>query len=90
MKREFHVAVETNRDTGKIVAVYLRVRRGRVADTREHVPGALFADYNSRGELLGIEMLAPCKAAELRKVASDDPAVKEFFRLATPRAMVAA
>jgi len=47
---EFSMSVETH--TGEPLAAYFRVRRGKVARTREFKDGILYADYNSKGELL--------------------------------------
>lgn len=49
--------IETDPETGEIIAVYLRIRRGRSAETREIVAGVAYADYDRRGRLLGIELL---------------------------------
>ena len=42
-----------------LMAVYVTVRDGESARTDELVSGVVFADYNERGELLGIEILEP-------------------------------
>lgn len=36
---------------------YVRVREGQVGETREIVPGEVFADFDSEGRLLGVEVL---------------------------------
>ena len=54
----FRVSVETNDHTGEIIAVYFQVRKGKVANTKERVQDTLFADYDRKGRLLGVELLA--------------------------------
>lgn len=59
MDDRFHfvVNVETDDQTGEIMAVYIWFRKGRVSTTKECVEGAVFADYSRNGKLLGIEIL---------------------------------
>jgi hypothetical protein len=54
---------------------------------KEYDGGSVFADYDRQGELLGIEMLAPCKVSVLDKIAGQEPA-KRFIKGAIPRAML--
>lgn len=84
MKFNFELSVEVENQTGELLAVYFQVRKGSVAETKEYQEGAVFADYNSRGDLLGIELLAPCRIAVLDKIAKDGPA-KKFIRRSVPR-----
>ena len=85
---EFSMSVETQ--TGEPLAAYFRVRRGRVARTREFKDGVLFADYNSKWELLGVELLGPCKVCDLEKTAIEEPEAQNFMRRSAPRDMVPA
>lgn len=87
-KFSFQVTIETHDQTGSVIAVYFRFRKGRSATVREYADGNVFADYNRRGELLGIEMLAPCKVSVLNDIAKITQA-KEFIRKTIPRAMLA-
>ena len=64
-KFDFRVSVETRNQTGEVLAVYFQVRKGKTKLTKEHAGGNVFADYDKRGKLLGIEMLAPCRASVL-------------------------
>ena len=86
-KFSFHVNVETHDQTGEVLAVYLQIRKGKASTTREYADGNLFADYDKRGELLGIEMLAPCRAAVLDRIATEAQE-KRFLRRAVPRGML--
>lgn len=83
MKPSFEVSIETDHRTGEIMVVYLQVRRGKVAKTKELVDGTAFADYNAKGELLGVEFLAPCSVNLSDKI-SDAPDVKKFIRQKLP------
>ena len=82
----FSISVGTNKRTGEIMSVYFQIRKGKASEVREHCGGAAFANYNSKGELLGIELLAPCKPSVLTRL-SADPNVKKFIRGGIPRQM---
>ncbi|HUE17058.1 MAG TPA: DUF2283 domain-containing protein [Planctomycetaceae bacterium] len=83
----FGMSVEVDNRTGRILAVYFRVRKGKSAETKEFDRGKVFVDYNSRGELLGIEMLAPSTIAVLDRVTSNEPQSRQFVRHSVPREM---
>lgn len=92
-KFRFRMSVETDDATGKVLAVYFQVRAGKTYENREFQKGAVVADYNKHGELLGIELLAPTKASVLDKVVSQEtPDVrrrtKQFVHESGPRAFV--
>jgi hypothetical protein len=55
--------LETSVDerTGRMRAAYLRIREGKVARTKEIEDGVAYADYDKSGQLLGIELLGPCR-----------------------------
>ncbi len=86
-KFSFCVSVETQDQTGKVIAVYFQVRKGKTKTTREYADGNAFADYDKHGQLLGIELLAPCRAAILDRIAKQAP-TKRFVRDAVPRGML--
>lgn len=44
---------------GRVLAAYVNIRWGVVAETREIVSGSLFVDLDSEGRLLGMEILGP-------------------------------
>lgn len=83
----FGVSVEVDNRTGRILAVYCRVRKGRHHETRELVANKVFADYNTRGELLGVELLAPISVAVLDRVTCNEPQSRDFIRRSVPREM---
>jgi uncharacterized protein YuzE len=64
---------------GKLLAVYIRIREGQVEDTLEVDEDRAFADYDVAGQLLGVELLAPCKVEVLNNLAEKEPAeVQEY------------
>jgi uncharacterized protein YuzE len=85
----FRVTVETHDRTGEVLAVYFQVRKGKTKTTREHADGNVFADYDRHGRLLGVEMLAPCRASVLDNIARQASA-KQFIRRAIPHGMLMA
>ena len=86
---DFQLSVETNDQTGDVVAVYFQIRKGQSAKVKEYAGGAAFADYDRKGRLLGIELLEPCKASVLSSIA-EQPSAKNFVRNAVPRGMLLA
>lgn len=86
----FQINVETDNRTGEVLAVYFLIRKGKSAEVREFCDGKAFADYDSKGTLLGIELLAPCKLRLLDKIEGTEPEVRRFVKRAAPRAMVTA
>lgn len=83
--------VSVDEQTGQVRAAYLRVRQGQVDQTREVAPGRAFADYDATGLLLGIELLAPCTAEVLDRIAAGEPLpIRSFVSGAVPRQLVSA
>lgn len=87
------VSVETDRKTGAVIAVYFQIRKGNVRKTRECEDGKAFADYNYKGELIGIELLAPCSVTVVDQLAEHEPLeirkkAKRLMRESGPPAMV--
>ncbi len=75
--------------TGNVVAVYLRVREGDVADTHEVKDGFAYADYDANGLLLGIELLGPCEVQVLDQLVKSEPEpVRRFLLSGAPRGLV--
>jgi hypothetical protein len=92
---QFAVSITTEDFTGEVISVYFQIRRGKVHETREFTNGAALADYNRNGELLGIELLEPCRVSIVDQLAANEPAAtrrlaKSFMRRAGPREMIAA
>src|SRR5258708_34426125 len=83
------VSVDTH--TGDVLAVYLRVRIGKAAETREFADGNAFADYDNAGKLLGVEVLGPCEAKDFDRISRGEPkSVKRFLRGSLPVQMLIA
>lgn len=89
MKFRFRVAVQTDERSGRIMSAYLQFREGKAAKVVEYADGNAFANYNRKGELLGIELLGPCRLSVLEKVAKTKE-VRDFVRRVTPREMAVA
>src|SRR5207302_1987158 len=64
------VDVAIDKDTGRTLAVYFQIRNGKAAEVREIEDGVAYANYNRKGELLGVEILAPAASPSL--IASRD------------------
>jgi uncharacterized protein YuzE len=90
IKNSFDISVETDQRTGEVIAVYFEFRKGRVKVTKELCDGDAFADYDSSGTLLGLEILAPCSGRVLTRIEGMEPESKRFLKEAAPRAMVTA
>ena len=73
------------RNDGTIEAVYILVRDNKAARTKEIVEDVLLADYNSRGQLVGIEILAPVKIAKIAMLV-EEPRRRPFRRFVRDRA----
>jgi hypothetical protein len=87
----FDVKVSANPATGKVHAVYLRVSQGQVEETREVQPGRVLADYDAGGNLLGVELLGPCRVDTLLAIFQSEPdPVRQFVTGAAPRELVPA
>ena len=86
MKPSFAISICTNEKTGDIMAVYFQVGKGKAAEVKEFCGGAAFANYTRKGELLGVELLAPCRLSVLNRFTADN-SVKRFIRRAIPRQM---
>lgn len=81
MATKFRLEISYDGTTGEPVAAYLRVREGPVAETKEVSEGVAFADYAADGSLLGIELLAPCAADVLDRIAANEPdPVRHFLQ----------
>jgi Protein of unknown function (DUF2283) len=88
-KPAFRVETSVDDRTGRVVAVYLRVREGKVAKTKELEEGLANADYDANGALLGIELLGPCPVDLLNRIGEGEaPAVQRFLRGAMPHELV--
>ncbi|MBI2192633.1 MAG: DUF2283 domain-containing protein [Planctomycetes bacterium] len=68
----------SGRDDGTIDAIYIRLSNDKIARTKEIDRDALLADYNAKGKIVGIEILAPVKIEEVVKLV--DPAKRPHLR----------
>ncbi len=84
--------LETSFDEkGEPVAAYLRIREGKVAETREASAGVVFADYGAEGLLLGIELLGECGVAVLDRLSEREPeTVRRFLQKGARRQLIVA
>ena len=94
-KVSFAISITADEETGNVMAVYFQVRKGKMHETREFEDGAAFADYNQNGELIGVEILSPCKVNIVDQLAANEPPevrlrTKRFMKQCGPRQMIAA
>jgi uncharacterized protein YuzE len=85
----FEMSVSARKD-GALRAAYVRLSQGRVAKTREIVEDVLLADYDSRGRLLGIEILAPVNLSDVLRLVEPlaRKAFQRFMTRAAPKKLV--
>jgi hypothetical protein len=85
------LSVSVDEQTGNVQAVYFYLRKGTTVETREVSEGRAFADYDDQGQLLGVELLAPCTVTVLDSLVEKEPEpIKNFLRAAAPRELVPA
>ncbi len=73
------------RDDGTIEALYILVRDEKATRTKEIVEDILLADYNKRGQLIDIEVLAPVKIAKITTL-MEEPRRRPFRRFVKEQA----
>jgi len=74
---------------GRAAVVYLRIREGKLAETREIVDGSVNADYDSDGVLLGGELYGRCRLEDLAAFSAGEPEeVRRFLTGAVPCGML--
>ena len=79
-KIHFQITLTAGED-GKLRAVYVYLRKTMVAKTKEIVQGTVLADYDSRRNLVGIEILGPAKIRVLAELVDEEHRA-EFRRFA--------
>ena len=90
-KPRFKVSVSTDESTGKLIAAYLYVRAGKSVETIEIEEDRAYADYDAAGQLIGVELLAPCHVKVLdRLTEKESDEVREFLHSSPPRSLVLA
>jgi uncharacterized protein YuzE len=85
MAEEFNIQFQislSGRSDGTLEAMYIRLRKGTVARTEEKEDDVLLCDYDRRGNLLGIEILAPVTLNKLARLVSQ-PVRQPFRRFVT-------
>ena len=88
-ERAFRVRITCDLETGQVLAAYIRIRKGEVADTKEIVASSVIADYDANGALLGVELISPCEIGDLDTLVEQEPApIKRFIHEAAPLGMV--
>ena len=78
------------RDDGTLEAVYIRISNHKVAKTDEVIEDVLLVDLDSRGELVGIEILAPVKLSKITQIVEKPrrAAFRKFVKQAAPKDLV--
>jgi hypothetical protein len=90
-KPRFRVNVSTDETTGKLIAAYFHIRDGKSAETVEIEEDRAYADYDGDGQLLGVELLAPCRVKVLDSITKKEPEeVRRFLHSTPPRSLVLA
>ena len=87
----FEISV-SGRGDGAIEGAYIRLREAKVARTREVAGDALLADYDARGNLIGIEILAPVRISQVVNLVDQRRRrpFRRFVRQSLPAGLVAA
>ena len=87
----FEISTSGDED-GEVESAYIYLSHSPVARTRMHKAEVLSADYDASGALVGMEILAPVKIADLVKVAEPEirEAFERFVRGAAPPALILA
>ena len=80
-KIQFEISLTAGPD-GRLVAGYIHLRKAKAARTKVIVEDTVLADYDSRGNLIGIEILGPVKIQILTRLV-DSPNRVAFRRFAT-------
>ncbi len=88
MKHNFGISVEVDNESGAPLSAYFKVRDGKSVETREYGDGIALADYDRRGQLLGIEVLGPCLVTVIDKITKNEPEAKRFVKNSAPRKLV--
>lgn len=87
----FEISI-SGRDDGTLEAVYITLRDGKAHKTKEVVQDIVLADYDSRGRLIGIEILAPVKISKLTPLVEQKrrKPFRDFVTKQAPRDLVLA
>ncbi len=80
----FELSISASAD-GAVQAVYIRLHSNKIARTREIVEDIVMADYDRRGQLVGIEILAPVRLQIISRLV-DQPRRRPFRRFVKEQA----
>ncbi|HEX4125028.1 MAG TPA: DUF2283 domain-containing protein [Tepidisphaeraceae bacterium] len=83
----------SGRDDGTVEAVYIQFSTDPVHRTKEIHEDTVLADYSADGKLVGIEIIAPIRFAELEKLIDEQPKrepIRRFIQRSAPRDLVLA
>lgn len=80
----FKLSISASED-GAVQAIYISLRNTKVARTKEIEEDILLADYDSKGRLVGIEILAPVQLKIITRLV-DEPRRKPFRRFVRDQA----
>ena len=85
----FEVSI-SGRDDGTVEAIYVKFLSDAVAKTVEVEQDGLLVDYNANGDVVGIEILAPVKLAQLTDLVeqSQRDSFRKFIRTTVPDSFV--
>jgi len=85
----FEISI-SGRNDGTLEAVYITVRDGKASKTSEVIEGIVLADYDSRGRLIGIEILAPVKLSKLTPLVEQKrrKPFRDFVKTRAPNELV--
>ena len=87
---EFGMSMCVNERTGRLEALYLQVRRGKVARTAE-IQDSVMVDYDKDGSIMGIEVLGPCNTTIIERFLETKRApvtVQRFVRNKIPPELI--
>jgi len=87
----FELSISGDTD-GTLEAVYITVRDGKAHRTREIIEDIVLADYDDRGRLIGIEILAPVKLSKLTPLVEQGrrKPFRDFVKAQAPAELVIA
>ncbi len=85
----FEVSI-SGRDDGTVEAIYVKFLPDTVAKTVEVEQDELLVDYNENGDVVGIEILAPVKLAQLTDLVEQGlrDSFRKFVRTTLPDSFV--
>ncbi len=83
---QFEISLTAGPD-GKLLAGYIHLRKSKAARTKVVVEDTVMADYDSRGNLIGIEILGPVQIKILARLvdSTDRAAFRRFAKASLPK-----